>query len=89
MATTFHPPIYYKVRSVVRFVFWFGLALSFILAFGRIVNDDEKDRCPVDLWQNFTWSSVDNKTFNLDTCQHPTGIVLLPDGTWWWSEWAD
>lgn len=91
MATTFHPPIYYKVRSVVRFVFWFAVAVAFVFGFGALVNrnDDDARNCPVELWRDFTWTSINNQTFDLDACEHPTGIVLLPDGTWWWHEWAN
>ena len=37
-----HPPVYYTVRSVVRFVFWTTLAVAFLLACLAVGNANTK-----------------------------------------------
>ena len=82
----YHPPIYYTVRSAVRWVFWTGVAFLVVLGFGKLVkaSEHQKPACRVNLNLNFTWSPIDS--VDLDKCQHPRNVVLHEGGTWEWKD---
>ena len=83
-----HPPIYYTVRTAVRFTFWSSLVLGTVIIGRWIVNrayDDGRPACPVVVNRDFTWSRVGDP-FHLAECRPPTGIVLERDGTWRWHD---
>lgn len=82
--TTYHPPIYYTVRSVVRVVFWTTIYFLVVLGLstGLKAMENEPNECQVNLFRDFTWSPIGS--VDLFSCQHPTNIILLSDGTWIW-----
>jgi hypothetical protein len=83
-----HPPIYYTVRTVVRAVFWSGMALAALLMATWIVDQayaDDRPACPVEVNKDFTWRRTGDP-FVLAECRQPQGIVLERDGTWRWRD---
>ena len=84
-----HSPIYYPIRTCVRFVFWTGLAGSLIVGGSALVDHfygDDRPECDVTTNVDFTWTPNTTTPIDLATCQHPTGIVLESDRTWRWYE---
>lgn len=83
-----HTPIYYKVRSVVRFAFWASLFGGTVLIGKWLVDtaySDQRPACPVDIKPDFTWAkSGADINFALAECRPPRNIVLYNDGTWGW-----
>jgi len=80
----YHPPIYYTIRTCVRFVFYTSIALLLILAFAELA-DDDRPECDVITHDNFTWEW--NQTpVDLDSCIHPWLTILNPDGTYEWEQ---
>lgn len=75
-----HPPIYYKVRTVVRVAFWGSIAFA---AFAGLMEltDDDRPPCVADVHIDFTW---DGPAQDLSLCRHPDGMVLEFDRTWRW-----
>lgn len=83
-----HPPIYYTVRTAVRFTFWTGVAAGTFATASWIVDkayEDDRPACPVSVEVDFTWERT-GEPFTLAECRPPTGIVLENDGTWRWSD---
>jgi hypothetical protein len=84
-----HTPIYYKVRSVVRFAFWASLFSGTVLVGKWLVDTaygDHRPACPIDIKHDFTWSRLDGTTaFTLTDCRPPQNVVLYNDGTWGWA----
>lgn len=82
-----HPPIYYKIRSAVRFAFWGSLAAGTLIGAMRLT-EDKRPECDVKLNFDFTWNSEDfaslNEGLTLDQCRQPDDVVLHMDGTWDW-----
>lgn len=83
-----HTPIYYKVRSAVRFAFWASLFGGTVLVGKWLVDTaygDQRPACPVDIKPDFTWAkSGADINFALAECRPPQNIVLYNDGTWGW-----
>ena len=82
-----HPNYYYGIRTVVRFVFWTGLAGGLLYgasALGNKLADDPRPECDVTVNVDFTWVNNGTTMIDLTNCEHPTGIVLESDGTWRW-----
>lgn len=84
----YHPPIYYTIRSIIRWTFWSGVVFVLIIIFGKFVSlfDGEPDTpCPAILNIDFTWSpAVDS--IDLKSCRHPNNVILKEDGTWEWEQ---
>ena len=68
---------YYKVRSVVRFVFWTGVYI------GRVV-DTAPPKCDIQVNRNFTWDNP--RAVDVSKCQQPNNVILKGDGTWAWEQ---
>lgn len=83
MTAKYHPPIYYKVRSVVRWVFWTGIVMLGVVYLGRVV-DTQPPTCNVRVNFDFTWDNPNN--VDISKCQHPDNVVLHRNGTWKWLE---
>lgn len=76
-----HPNYYYRVRTFVRFMFWYGLAL--VSVFGIIkATEDSRPACEAHANVDFTWQS--DIPIDLTICRHPNGMVLENDNTWRW-----
>ena len=84
MSTMFHPPIYYKVRSIVRWLFWTMVYFIALVLFGLVLEGDQSQECDVDLLFNFTWTS--DKPIDLSQCVPPSNVTLFRDGRWAWTE---
>jgi hypothetical protein len=85
---TTHTPIYFAVRSAVRFLFW-GCALSALtIGVVKVSEMGDKPECDVHLNFNFTWNTDDfaslNPNMTLNDCRHPDDVILSMDGTWDW-----
>jgi len=81
-----HTPTYYKVRSTVRFAFWWSLAMGTVLVGKWLVDvgyGDQRPSCPVVLEPDFTWTRS-NTDFSLTDCRPPQNVVLYNNGTWGW-----
>lgn len=78
-----HPPIYYKVRSVVRWTFWTGIAMLGVVYLGRVV-DTAPTKCDVQVNRDFTWSNP--KGVDISQCSHPVNVILHEEGTWEWEQ---
>ena len=79
---TYHPPIYYTIRTLVRFMFYTGIALAIMWAFLSLAKD-EKAYCNVKLNENFTWR-WNGSPQGLDTCAHPELTILHDNFTYSW-----
>lgn len=76
-----HPPVYYTVRSFVRFAVWMLLVAIFLGGCTALsLSLDEPPRCDVHLSAASTWTA--DHPVNLSRCTHPDGILLNADGTW-------
>ena len=87
MATTYthvHPPIYYTVRSVVRWAFWTGLVSGVFATAGWASSTlmGHKEECPVRLSSDFTYVAVE--PFTVGECEAPPYVVLYDGETWGW-----
>jgi len=74
---------YYRTRTVVRFVFWWGVAFAFVFG-GRALAGlayGDPTPCPVTLTPG-KWAPEPGRVVDVTTCQHPDGITLAPGGTW-------
>jgi hypothetical protein len=85
------PQSYYKIRSVVRVVFW--SAVVFFVTYGTLVLGDViadlyrgDEACEVTLHRDFSWDSTTGEPIDIDSCEAPTNVILLEEGRW---EWAD
>ena len=76
-----HPPIYYKVRSFVRGVFWGGIALGLFL-FLVHATADNRPSCDITVVSPTHW--VANSPVDVTKCVAPDYMVLHQDGTWEW-----
>jgi hypothetical protein len=83
MTTTYHPPIYYRVRSVVRWTFWTSIFFLTVVYLGYVVNTNKPD-CDIQVDRNFTWSNP--KGVDITACSAPNNVILNKDGTWRWAE---
>ena len=73
-----HNPLYYITRTIVRCAFWLGITILIGLGITALV--DDRPTCEVKMTpQGWTW---DGTPVALDTCVHPSGVVLSDDGTW-------
>jgi hypothetical protein len=80
-----HPPIYYTVRTIVRFMFW--TAVLFGLLFAVTKANGENNECDVVVTQSFSWRWADDaKVRDLDKCSDPANTVLNEDGTFIWKQ---
>lgn len=84
----YHPPIYYTIRSIVRFVFWttIATAVTFALVMGaeRISEHGMLPVCDVTVdYEDFTWVWNGTPT-SLSECRSPEDIVLLDNHYWEW-----
>ncbi len=74
---------YYVVRAFVRMVFWSTvIGVPAFLAFHLGASDTEY--CDVTVHRNFTWTPNNGSLPSLNSCEHPSMIVLQHDGTWVW-----
>lgn len=78
-----HPPIYYTVRSVVRWTFWGTLTFFGVVFVGRSV-DTAPPRCEVNINADFTWSNP--RGVDVSKCSQPNNVLLKGDGTWEWKQ---
>ena len=79
-----HPPIYYTIRSVVRWAFWTGLAMGLFATAGWVSStmSGEQSACPVSLRPDFTYVQVE--PFDVGECEPPPYVVLYDSETWGW-----
>jgi len=87
--TTTHSPLYYGVRSAVRFVFWGTAGVLSVFGIGRladIANTDNDNSCPIVLGKNFTWENDGQVFVDISKCDAPTNVTLNQNGTWGWTE---
>lgn len=82
--TTYHPPIYYSVRTVVRWVFWSLAMWGLLLTLSWVSNLGDKPECPITLNDDFTYTA--NKTFVLGECYAGHNITLNGNNTWEWTQ---
>ena len=84
---TEHPPIYYSVRTLVRFAFWSALTLGSAFGLSTLANHinarDSKPVCDITVNRNFTWT-WNSPAVPLTDCLAPEDIVVNIDGTWDW-----
>ena len=76
---------YYRIRTLVRIIFWGGLAVGASIGLGELsaaLDTTYDNPCDVSVHRDFTWTSV--SSVDLTACDHPVGIDLLPDGRWEW-----
>jgi hypothetical protein len=78
-----HPPIYYKVRSVVRFCFWTGLIAGLMVISSWITGLNNKPECPVTLNFDFTYTA--HADFDPNECTAGHNVSLLDGYRWGWT----
>lgn len=90
MATTTytqHPPIYYTVRSCVRWLFWTVLGFAIFAGLVRLSDAiylrNADPVCNVNVARDFTWT-WNGTAVPLTECRSPEDIVLNQNGTWEW-----
>lgn len=83
-----HPTYYYRIRTFVRFMFWYGVVLILLFGAIKVSNSysDTRPKCEVTTSVDFTWENNTGSPIDLANCRHPQGIVLESDGTWGWYE---
>jgi hypothetical protein len=83
-----HPPVYYHIRSAVRWALVLGIASAGMIGCIKVSEMGDLPRCDVRLNVNFTWNAEDFASLNpgktLNDCLHPLDVVLDMDGTWDW-----
>ena len=83
-----HPPVYYHIRSAVRWALVLGIASAGMIGCIKVSEMGDLPECDVHLNVNFTWNSEDFVSLNpgktLADCRHPDDVVLDMDGTWDW-----
>lgn len=83
---------YYRVRAIVRFIFWSAalvLGTLGVVALQDLVAALENNPadCDIVLNRDFTWdSAVPGEVVNVHSCSAPTNVTLLENGTWEWTE---
>lgn len=90
MATTTykqHPPIYYTIRSAVRWVFWTLLATVILggcmAGLDAIQSRNAKPMCDITVNRDFTWE-WNGTPVALTECAPPEDIVINTNNTWDW-----
>lgn len=79
---TSHPPIYYKIRTVVRCVFW-GSVGAGLMAFASWFSQlDDKPACPITLNSDFTYEA--SQSFEVASCDPGRNVVLVDNTRWEW-----
>jgi len=79
-----HPPIYYKIRTVVRVGFWGSVAVgvtSFASWFAQL---DDKPECPITLNSDFTYDT--HSEFDPTKCSAGHNVTLIDDHHWGWTD---
>ena len=82
-------PLYYRIRSIVRFAFWGGLIMIALFGITRLADilDPHNDNpCPIVLNANFTWENDGQMFVDITKCDAPSNATLHQDGTWEWTE---
>lgn len=82
---------YYTIRTAVRCIFWSLTILVGtlgVMALQDIVAalDAHGKPCDIVLNRDFTWDSATGQIVNVYSCDAPTNVTLLEDGTWRWTE---
>ena len=80
----YHPPIYYKVRTVVRATFWTLVMYGFILLASWISQIGDKPACPITLNDDFTYST--QAPFDANQCDPGVNITLFDTNRWGWTQ---
>ena len=84
MTYTTHPPIYYTVRSIVRFTFW-GIigTIGIYLCFTLMASANAYNPCPIELNRDFTYTTTE--WYPTMDCDLPENVELDLRGNWWWA----
>lgn len=79
-----HPPIYYTIRTLVRTVFWGGLATLSIYGLMHWASSaNAYNPCPIKLHSNFTYSTTE--WYPTMECDMPENVEVDLQGNWWWA----
>ena len=78
-----HPPIYYKIRTVVRCAFWGSVGAGAILTASWISQIGDKPECPITLNSDFTYTTLE--AFDPATCWAGDHVELLDKYRWGWA----
>ena len=77
-----HPPIYYKIRTVVRFAFWGSVGAGLTACASWFAQLDDKPACPITLNSDFTYES--HGSFDRSSCDAGRNVVLVDSTRWEW-----
>ena len=82
--TTQHPPHYYTIRSIVRFIFWGGISTLVIwVALIGMAQANDYNPCPIQFQSDFTYTTSD--WYPSMDCDLPENVELDLRGNWWWA----
>jgi len=83
-----HPPVYFHIRSAVRWTLVLALGSAFTIGVIKVSEMGDLPECDVHLNVNFTWNAEDFASLNpgktLNDCRQPDDAILNMDGTWEW-----
>lgn len=77
-------PLYYKVRTLVRAVFWTLVVYGVMLSVAWFSQLGQRPECPVVLNEDFTYTPTG--TFVLGECSGGPNVTLYGNNTWGWTE---
>lgn len=79
-----HPPVYYTVRSIVRFFFWGTIGTALIYGVMLMTfSANAYNPCPINLHSNFTYSTTE--WYPTMKCDMPENVEVDLQGNWWWA----
>lgn len=78
-----HPPIYYTIRTVVRYCFWTSVVIGGVQTAVWISNLNDKPACPISLNEDFHYTT--NESFDPNTCSPGDNVVLVDAQHWSWA----
>jgi hypothetical protein len=74
--------MYYKVRTVVRVLFWGSVTAGFTLSLLWLADRNELPECPIVLNRDFTYET--KAEFDPSTCWAGDHVEILDDFRWGW-----
>lgn len=82
-----HPPVYYDIRTAVRFAFWSSLAIGLVITLTSHLGD-HRPSCDIQVVSASPpmWESRDGAPIDVSKCVAPAYMVLNQDGSWQWVE---
>jgi len=79
-----HPPIYYTVRSLIRWTVWLVLPMIVMSALIVSIQPAELPDCPLTFNRDFTYE--DHGYVEGMSCHMPYNVAIDGEGAWHWTK---